>query len=59
MKIRIIALPTEVEQAVKVLNDAEVFDVIEVSDPYPNRGPTQMVRVYAELQIRQDNEIAR
>lgn len=37
MNIRITGLPAEVDQAVKALHQTAAFDVIDVSDPYPNR----------------------
>jgi hypothetical protein len=55
MKIRIMGLPAEVAQAVKAFTDADSLDVIEVSDPYPNRGDSRMVRVYIEAQLRADS----
>jgi hypothetical protein len=51
MKIRIMGLPAEIEAAIKTLTQAEALDVIEVSDPYPNRGHSRMVRVYIEAQL--------
>jgi hypothetical protein len=41
--------PQECEQAAPRL--AELFDVVSVSDPYPNRGRTLLVRVYAEVRL--------
>ncbi|WP_165900623.1 hypothetical protein [Microbispora triticiradicis] len=49
MKIRILGLPDEVAQAADIINDA--FDVIEISAPYPCRGTTRNVRVYAEVRL--------
>ena len=51
MKIRITGLPAEVAAAVEVLTNADGLDVIEVSDPYPNRGDSRLVRVYLETQL--------
>ena len=51
MKIRIMGLPAEVAPVIKALNDADSLDVIEVSDPYPNRGDSRMVRVYIEAHL--------
>jgi hypothetical protein len=51
MKIRLMGLPAEINQAVTVLNDADSLDVLQVSDPYPNRGDSHMVRVYIEAQL--------
>jgi hypothetical protein len=47
MKIRIIGLPEEVTQAVEILGTA--FDIVEISDPYPCRGVSRNVRIYAEV----------
>lgn len=49
MKIRVMGLPPEVNEAVKVIG--EVFDVIQVDGPYPNRGNSRMVRVYIETRL--------
>jgi hypothetical protein len=52
MKIRLMGLPAETDQAVSALRDARGLDVTEVSGPYPNRGDTRLVRVYIEAQLR-------
>ena len=52
MNIRLSGLPAEIGQAVSILNDAQALDVIEVSNPYPNRGDSRIVRVYIEAQLR-------
>jgi hypothetical protein len=49
VKIRLEGTPTECDQAAPRL--AEVFDVVSVSDPYPNRGRSQLVRVYVEVRL--------
>lgn len=46
MKIRIMGTPQECDDTVKVLRLA--FNVLEVSSPRPNRGDSQLVRVYVE-----------
>ena len=51
MKIRIMGLPDEVESAVEIFAKLAMFEVLEVSDPYPNRGNSRMVRVYIEAQF--------
>jgi rRNA processing protein Krr1/Pno1 len=56
MKIRLTGLPAEIDQAVSVINDAQALDVIEVSNPYPNRGDSRQVRVYIEAQLHPDGE---
>lgn len=54
MKIRIMGLPAEITQVTAILNRADSLDVIEVSDPYPNRGDSRLVRVYIEAQLHPD-----
>ncbi|GAA3801647.1 hypothetical protein GCM10022226_21840 [Sphaerisporangium flaviroseum] len=49
MKIRIIGLPDEVTQAADIL--AQMFDLIEISEPYSCRGTTRNVRLYAEARL--------
>jgi hypothetical protein len=49
VKIRLEGTPKECEQAAPRL--AEVFDVVSVSDPYPNRGRSLLVRVYVEVRL--------
>ena len=51
MKIRITGLPGEVTLAVQALNDTDSLDLTEVSDPYPNRGDSRLVRVYIDAQL--------
>jgi hypothetical protein len=41
MKIRLMGLPAEVDQAVMAIRDAQVFDVAQVDGPYPNRQRIQ------------------
>lgn len=48
-KIRLEGTRQECEQAAPRL--AEVFDVVSVSDPYPNRGRSLLVRVYVEVRL--------
>ncbi|WP_214110682.1 hypothetical protein [Acrocarpospora catenulata] len=50
MKIRVICLPDEVDDVTRVLADA--FDLIEISAPYPMRGTSRNVRVYAEVRLQ-------
>ena len=47
MKIRLEGTPQECQQAAPLLG--EVLDVVSVSDPYPNRGQSRLVRVYVEV----------
>ncbi|MEV5408581.1 hypothetical protein AB0K60_07060 [Thermopolyspora sp. NPDC052614] len=49
MKIRIISLPEEAEQAADLI--ARALDVIEVSEPYPSRGNSRNVRIYIEARL--------
>lgn len=49
MKIRIIGLPDEAEQAADLI--ARTLDVIEVSAPYPTRGNSRNIRIYIEAQL--------
>jgi hypothetical protein len=56
MKIRLTGLPAEVDQAVTILRDATIFDIVQVDGPYPNRGRSRMVRLYVEAQLPPDTE---
>jgi hypothetical protein len=56
MKIRIMGLPGEITPVIQALTHADSLDVIEVSDPYPNRGDSRLVRVYIEAQPRSADE---
>jgi hypothetical protein len=47
--IRIEGTLRECQQATTRL--AEVFDVVSISDPYPNRGRSSLVRVYLEIRL--------
>lgn len=51
MKIRLMGLPAEVDQALIIISAAKPFDVVQVDGPYPNRGDSRMVRVYIEAQL--------
>ena len=55
MKIRLEGTPQECEQAAPRL--AEVFDVASVSDPYPNRGRSVLVRVYVEVRLDPERDV--
>jgi hypothetical protein len=55
MKIRLMGLPSEVDQAVIIIRDAKIFDVLQVDGPYPNRGRSHMVRLYVEVQLPPDS----
>jgi hypothetical protein len=56
MKLRILGLPAEVALVIEALNTADSLDVIEVSDPYPNRCDSRMVRVYIEAHLHAEGE---
>ncbi len=49
MKLRLHGTPAECQIAARRL--AEVFDVGAISGPYPDRGPSRLVRVYLELRL--------
>ena len=49
MRLRLHGTPAECETAARRL--AEAFDVVAVSGPYPDRGPSRLVRVYLELRL--------
>ncbi len=55
VKIRLEGTPQECEQA--ALRLAEVFDVVSVSDPYPNRGRSLLVRVYVEVRLARERGV--
>jgi hypothetical protein len=55
VKIRLEGTPTECEQAASRL--AEVFDVVSISDPYPNRGRSLLVRVYVEVRLGPERDV--
>jgi hypothetical protein len=42
---------SETRAAVAVLSDADQFNLLEVSGPYPNRGNSALVRVYIKAQL--------
>ena len=54
MKIRLMGLPSEVDQAVIMIRDAKIFDVVQLDGPYPNRGNSRLVRIYIEAQLRDE-----
>jgi hypothetical protein len=49
VKVRLWGTPAEVAQAVRRL--VEVLNVVAVSGPYPDRGPSVLVRVYLEVHL--------
>ena len=49
MKFRLHGTPDECAEAVKRLHG--IFAVVSVSDPYPDRGASRLVRVYVEVRL--------
>jgi hypothetical protein len=49
VKLRLEGTSAECEQAAALLG--QVLDVVSVSDPYPNRGRSRLVRVYVEARL--------
>jgi hypothetical protein len=49
VKVRLHGTPAEVDQAARRL--VEVLDVVSVSEPYPDRGASVLVRVYLEVRL--------
>jgi hypothetical protein len=49
VKIRVMGTLEECLDAQEGLN--RVFDVLEVSGPYPNRGESRLCRLYAEVNL--------
>jgi hypothetical protein len=49
MKLRLHGTPGEVAEATRRL--VEVLDVVAVSEPYPDRGASLLVRVYLEVRL--------
>lgn len=47
MRMRLMGTRQEIDAALPVM--AEVFDIHEVSDFYPNRGTSQLGRVYVDV----------
>jgi hypothetical protein len=55
VKIRITGLPAEIGQAIRILSQVPGLDLLEVSDPYPNRGASRLVRIYIDAQLTADS----
>jgi hypothetical protein len=49
VKLRLHGTPGEVAEATRRL--VEVLEVVCVSDPYPDRGTSRLVRVYLEVRL--------
>jgi hypothetical protein len=59
VKIRLMGTPGECAAGVEVIRVSGRFDVVDVSGSYPNRGDSQLVRVYVETRTAQGPEVAR
>jgi hypothetical protein len=55
VKIRLEGTLEECQQVAPRL--AEVFEVVSVSDPYPNRGRSRVVRVYVEIRLTPERAV--
>jgi hypothetical protein len=49
VRIRLHGTPAECRRGAARLREA--FRVVSVSDPYPDRGTSDLVRVYAEVRL--------
>jgi hypothetical protein len=49
VKVRLHGTPDEVTEATRRL--VQVLDVVAVSEPYPDRGDSVLVRVYLEVRL--------
>ena len=54
MKIRLHGLPEEVEQTKEVFQ--RLFDVVAISENYPDRGTSKLVRCYVEISLKEINQ---
>ncbi len=55
MRIRLEGTRQECQQAAPRL--AELFEVVSVSDPYPNRSGSRLVRVYVEVRLGRERHV--
>jgi hypothetical protein len=55
VKVRLHGTTGEVAEATRRL--VEVLDVVSVSDPYPDRGPSVLVRVYLEVRLAHPDDL--
>jgi hypothetical protein len=55
MKIRIIGVPAEYEDAVVIDCDPKIFTITQMDAPYPNLGGSRLVRFYVEVQLPPDS----
>jgi hypothetical protein len=51
VKVRLHGTPAEVAEATGRLD--QVLEVVAVSNPYPDRGASRLVRVYLEVRLPQ------
>jgi hypothetical protein len=49
VRLRLHGTPTECQAAARRLT--EIFDVVAISGPCPDRSPSRLVRVYLELRL--------
>jgi hypothetical protein len=49
MKLRLHGTPGQCQEAAHRLG--RLFQVVSVSPPYPDRGPSSLVRVYVEVRL--------
>jgi hypothetical protein len=55
MKIQIISVPAEYENAVVIDCDPEIFTITQMDGPSPNRSDSRLARFYVEVQLPPDN----
>ena len=56
IELRIMAMPDETTELIKVLKATEGLDIISVSNGYPNRGIDKRVRAYIKLEIKPNSQ---
>lgn len=59
MQIRLMGTADECAETVMVLRGSRDLDVVEVSEPQPNRGHSAQVRVYVEARLIELEEVQR
>lgn len=52
MKMRLMGTLEELQDLRQVLQQVEALKLLEMSAPYPNRGDSQLYRVYAEICVK-------
>ena len=55
MKIRLIGVPAEYENAVVIDCDPKIFTITQMDEPCPNQGDSRLVRFYVEVQLPPDS----